>query len=269
MGGFPIEIDHYITFEGKNSLNNISESEPKDIVNNVKKELKERNQDFLLAVFTYDGSKPKRADIDNILLYNLGINNLGCLKEFVLEKKIELGLKGCKYQFDFQKKNNETKKEPVVNISVHIDDKEYKRFDKSFDRTKYFYQKFREKVLSSGSPIKLEQNGCELHIDYIGNIEVKESTFLKPLIDGFVSSLHKFKTSSLLKDNKYGQLVHDFILKNEKDGDKYLIENTNGGNLLTAHNPPHFNPMDEMINKIVFNKIEGQEETITVRMFLD
>lgn len=60
--------------------------------------------------------------------------------------------------------------------------------------------------------------------------------------------------------------VRDFINFNLNKADAYLIKNENGGNLLTAHETPHFNPMDEMIQKLIFINNKKCDETIAVEI---
>ena len=262
MKTFEFNLNHYISFDGTNSLKNQIKRDPLlfSKIDTIKKVIKKPSSKCMYAKFSYNKNNLKRADLDNILLYNLHINKLDELENVSLEK-VESDREDFGYEFSF----DDYYVAPIRNTILTF---KYLPFGdsftkKGFDKTKNLYRHFRWTLLSEHLLTKQKYDPTKkygLNIVYLGNTKITEEGFLKPIIDAFISALHKFSYSST-------KGIEDLVGNFENVKDEYFMENINGGDLITK--AKRFNPMDEMFSMIQVShrKTKKDDEIMVFELF--
>lgn len=216
------------------------------------------NKGLLEAIFygsenAFNGRKP---DIDNILLYNMGLSTKS-FQIICLEKKIEqnrdtlyeYNVKDSSVEDVLQKLGNDY----TINAEIDGDSQEERRLGV----TVFFYNQFRKWLTTNKCNTSFGSSSFELVIEYNGHHSLSESSFIKHAVDGTVSAMQSCDIYNIEELNQ----KHVFPIDPEFD----ILD---GENVISIgiNNNVNWHPQDHLISKLVVIKNPKLEHYLRIRV---
>ncbi len=229
-----------------------------DLKSNINQERGE-NKGVLEAIFygsenAFNGRNP---DIDNILLYNMGLSTKS-FQIICLEKKIEQN-RDTLYEYNVKDSSVEDVLQKLGNdYTINADIDGNSKEERCLGVTIFFYNKFREWLTTSKINTSFGNSPFELVIEYNGHHSLSESSFIKHAVDGTVSAMQSCDRNlfeELERHNVCPKVPELAIL----DGENVICINE-------MTNRVNWHPQDHLIKKLVVIKNPNLEHYMRIRI---